>query len=184
MSANLAEENHQRIKALEKELTERDANWLQTVFDQIGHITDLDAKIIAKLEAEIDKLRDQNDELEAKVAAFKEQNSKDTIERKVNQRIAELEETIAELEADNMEHTETLNELQDILRTLTNSRTALTTSSRELVKQWDAQGRRITELKKRITELEGALEDISAYATIETPTAVMEIINGVLKKEA
>lgn len=56
----LAEQKDQRIKALEKELAERDANWLQTVFDQIGHITDLDAKIFAKLEAESAELMERN----------------------------------------------------------------------------------------------------------------------------
>jgi len=42
---------------------------------------------------------------------------------------------------------------------------------------------RITELKKRIIQLEDALEDIATYATIETPAEVMKIINGMLNKE-
>jgi len=42
---------------------------------------------------------------------------------------------------------------------------------------------RIAELKKRIVQLEGALEDIATYATIETPEVVMEIISGMLNKE-
>ena len=41
----------------------------------------------------------------------------------------------------------------------------------------------LAEYYKRITELEGALEDIATYATIETPPVVTEIINGMLNKE-
>lgn len=40
----------------------------------------------------------------------------------------------------------------------------------------------IEHLTQRIRQLEGALEDLSAYATIETPPVVTEIINGVLNK--
>jgi hypothetical protein len=42
---------------------------------------------------------------------------------------------------------------------------------------------RLVEANKRIVQLEGALEDIATYATIETPAVVTEIINRVLDKE-
>jgi dGTP triphosphohydrolase len=40
---------------------------------------------------------------------------------------------------------------------------------------------RLVEDNKRIVQLEGALEDIATYATIETPEVVREIISGMLK---
>lgn len=52
-------------------------------------------------------------------------------------------------------------ELQDILRTLTNSGTALITSARELIQSWNIRGARIDELGRRLAEREQQIEATS-----------------------